>query len=300
MTELNVGAVTADCAANVLYAQEQGLFEKAGLDVRLQPMPGERDRVHTGGGLTEVLAGAVAGGGLDIGLANVLVLAQARAAGVPLRYVAPATVVLPGPRQIDEILVRRDSALAAGPSVNGARVAINRLNNLQAALAREWIALHGGDPDSLAFVEVAFQEMGEALAGGNVDVIFTTEPFGTIYSAIGKLIGNAFEGVGPQFMLLGWFASEPWLAKHAQTARAFAGAVREASVWANGHRAETGRILAARPNTRVDADLAGRIVRATYGLELEPAMLTPVLDFARKHGALTAPVTADELIWQPA
>lgn len=299
VTELNVGTVTADCAANVLYAQELGLFEKAGLDVRMQPMPGERDRVHTGGGLTQVLAGAVAGGGLDVGLANVLILALARADGLKLRFIAPGTVVLPGPRQIDEIFVRKGSPIAAGPSANGARVAVNRVGNLQQVLARDWLALHGGDPDSLRFVEVAFESMGEALTSGDVDIIMTTEPFGTMYGGIATSIGDAFEGIGPPFMLLGWFASEAWLAEHGDAATRFAGAMREASAWANANRAESAAILAARPNTRITPELGRTIVRATYGTELDPAMLAPVLAFARKHGVLTAPVAPEDLIWQP-
>jgi NitT/TauT family transport system substrate-binding protein len=297
VTELDVGIVQADCAANVFYAQELGLFEKAGLAVRTQPMPGERDRVHTGGGLTQVLAQAVNGGGLDIGLANVVILALAREAGVRLRYIAPAAVVLPGPKQIDEVMVRQDSDLTPGPSCNGATIAINRLKNLQHVLATAWLDMHGGDGSSLKFIEVAFQDMGDALQDGSADIILPTEPFGTIYSRFGKFIGNAFEGIGPRFMLLGWFATDDWLAAHGDAAERFAGAMRDASEWANGHRAESAHILAGRPNTRVDVELAQRMVRATYGLSLDPAMLTPVLTFAAKHGVLTGSVSAADLIW---
>jgi NitT/TauT family transport system substrate-binding protein len=298
MTPLNIGIVQADCASNALYARDLGAFAKFGLDVRMEPMPGERDRVHTGGGLTEVLAGAVAGGGLDIGIANVVVLAQARAAGVKLRYIAPAAVVVPG-RQIDEIMVLKGSPLRAGPAINGKTFAINRLNNLQHVLAQAWAEMHGGDPASLKFAEIAFESMGEALQAGDVDVIMPTEPFGTLYSEIGTFIGNAFEGVGPRFMLLGWFAAESWLAEHAETAAKFAAAIREASVWANANPMESARMLAAQPRTRVDVALAQRIVRATYGLDLDPAMIAPALTFAEKHGALTPDtVAAEDLVWQ--
>ena len=297
MTGLDVGIVQADCTANVFYTQNLGLFTAAGLDVRTQPMPGERDRVHTAGGLTQVLAQAVAGGGLDIGIANVVILGLARQDGVPLRYLAPAAVILPGPRQIDELFVLHDSPLGADASVNGARVAINRPKNLQAVCAREWAALHGADPDSLTFVEVAFEEMGAALQDGAVDVIMTTEPWGTVYAPIARPIGNAFEGIGPRFMALGWFATDDWLAAHAETAAAFARAIRAGSAWANEHHLETARMLAERPNTRVTVDIAQRMVRATYGLELEPAMIAPLLDVARKYGLLTAGVAPEDLIW---
>jgi NitT/TauT family transport system substrate-binding protein len=299
MTRLDVGIVQADCTANLFYTQNLGLFAAAGLDIRTQPMPGERDRVHTAGGLTQVLAQAVAGGGLAIGIANVVILGLARQAGVPLRYLAPAAVILPAQRQIDELFVLRDRPIAADASVNGARIAINRPHNLQAVCAREWAALHGADPDSFTFVEVAFEDMGAALQRGDVDVIMTTEPWGTIYADFAVRIGNAFEGIGPRFMALGWFATDDWLAAHPGEARAFAEAMRAGSAWANEHRAETARMLAERPNTRVTEDLALRMVRAVYGLDLEPEMIAPLLDVGRKHGLLTAAVQPADLIWPP-
>lgn len=297
MTPLDVGIVQADCTANLFYTQNLGLFAAAGLDVRTQPMPGERDRVHTAGGLTQVLAQAVAGGGLDIGIANVVILALARQDGVPLRYLAPAAVILPGPRQIDEILVRHDAPIRADASFNGARVAINRLKNLQDVCAREWARLHGADPNSLEFFEVAFEDMGAALERSDVDAIMTTEPWGTVYADIGRAIGNAFEGIGPRFMALGWFATDDWLAAHHDTATAFAQAIGAGSAWANGHHAETARMLAERPNTRVTVELAQRMVRATYGTTLDPAMVAPLIDVARRYGLLNVPISPADLIW---
>jgi NitT/TauT family transport system substrate-binding protein len=194
-------------------------------------------------------------------------------------------------------MVRQDSTRTPGPGCNGATVAINRLNNLQAVLMTEWLEMHGGDPRTLNFREVAFQDMGDALQDGSVDVILPTEPFGTIYSSFGKFIGNAFEGIGPRFMLLGWFATEGWLAAHPDEAQRFAGAMRQASEWANGHRDESAQMLANQPHTRVTVELARRMVRATYGLGLDPAMIAPVLKLATKVGLLTAPLAAGDLIW---
>jgi NitT/TauT family transport system substrate-binding protein len=299
MTTLDVGVVQADCTANLFYTQNLGLFGAAGLEVRTQPMPGERDRVHTAGGLTQVLAQAVAGGGLDIGIANVVIVGLARQAGVPLRYLAPAAEIVPAARQIDELFVLRESPLGADASVNGARIAINRPRNLQEVCAREWAALHGADPGSFGFVEVAFEDMGAALRNGDVDIIMTTEPWGTVYAEFARPIGNAFEGIAPRFMALGWFATEDWLAANATTATAFADALRAGSAWANEHHAETARWLAERPNTRVTEELARRMVRARYGLTLEPALIAPLLDVARKHGLLTAGIEPADLIWPP-
>ena len=209
---VNVGVIPVDVAANVYYAQDLGLFAKAGIDVRLQPM--------TSG---PVLAQAVAGGALDIGVSNVATIGLASLRGLPFRYIAPAAVVMPGSPPTDVVMVRKDSPVVPGVGLNGMSIAINGLKDLQEIEARGWVDKFGGDSRTIKFSEVPFPAMGGALQEKRVDVIFPTEPFSTADTSIGKVIGDAFDGVGPRFMLLGWFASENWLAGHATTATAFCG-----------------------------------------------------------------------------
>lgn len=294
---LNVGTVTADAGANIFYAQDLGLFAEHGLEVVMHRMPGERDRCHTGAALTHILSQAVTSGGLDIGLANVVTVALARADGVPLRFLASAATIFPGARQFDEVMVAKDSPLTPGPSMNGKTCAINRLNNLQVVCAIEWLNLHGGDGSSLKFVECSFNSMGEALQDGRAEVLFTSEPFGTGNLPFAKVIGNAFEGIGEQFALIGWFATEDWLAANADAAARFAAAMNAASAWANTHQFESAEMLAARPGTKVTADFARTMNRVKYGTSLEPAMFSPLLDLAVKYGLMTAPVPPADLIW---
>ena len=285
LTTLKVGVIPVDVAANVFYAQDLGLFAKAGLNVETQPMSSG-----------PVLAQAVAGGALDIGISNVATIGAAKLRGLPFRFVAPAAVVLPGTKPTDVVMVLKDSPLRPGPSLNGKTIAINGLKDLQEIEARGWIDKFGGDSSTIKFVEVPFPAMGGALQEKRADIIFPTEPFSTANATFGKVIGDAFDGVGPRFMLLGWFASNTWLAGHADVAAKFASAVRQASEWANGHQSESAQMLA--NHTKVPLAVAHKIVRATYGLTLDPTMLTPVLDLAVRYGLMTQPVAATDLIWR--
>lgn len=281
---INVGVIPVDVAANVYYAQDLGLFAKAGLDVRIQTM--------TSG---PVLAQAVAGGALDIGVSNVATIGAASLRGLPFRFIAPAAVVKPGTPPTDVVMVRKDSGIGPGPSINGKSIAINGLKDLQEIEARGWVDKFGGDSRTIKFIEVPFPAMGGALQEKRVDVIFPTEPFSTADASFGKVIGDAFDGVGPRFMLLGWFASEHWLSTQAATATAFATAMREASEWANGHRAESAVMLA--NHTKVTLTVAKSMVRATYGTTIEPDLLTPVLDLATRYKLFAKSVPASNLIW---
>jgi ABC-type nitrate/sulfonate/bicarbonate transport system substrate-binding protein len=96
--------------------------------------------------------------------------------------------------------------------------------------------------------------------------------------------------------LLGWFAADSWLARHADIAAKFAGALQQASDWANSHQSDSAQMLA--NHTKVPSDVAHKMVRAGYGLKLDPAMLTPVLDLASRYGLMPQPVAANDLIWR--
>jgi NitT/TauT family transport system substrate-binding protein len=292
-----VGIVQADPCANVYYTQARGLFAAEGLEVRMQRLPGVRDRGHTGAALKETLTEPVTSGLFDFAIANVVTLAAARAAGIPVRFVAPATVILPRPLQIDQIMVRKDSTITPGAGCNGKTFVLNRLHNLQEPIAKEWVARHGGDPASIRFIEAAFSAMGDELQAGRADVIMATEPFIPDFA---KVIGNPFEVVGERFMLNGWFAADAWLEKHPDLAAKFARAMSAGSAWANAHQHESAQILADQEGTRVTVETARAMVRADYGLTLEPAMLAPMIDLAVKYGVLDAPIAPTELIWTAA
>jgi NitT/TauT family transport system substrate-binding protein len=284
-TVVKVGFIPVDVSGNVFYAADLGLFAKTGLDVQLQPM-----------GSGPALAQAVAGGAIDIGISNVATIAAARLRGLPFKFIAPAAVVVAGPKQTDIVMVRKDSPIKNGADMNGKTIAINGLRDLQEIEAKGYVDRFGGDSKTIKFVEVPFPAMGGALEQNRVDIIFPTEPFSTADQGVGKQIGIAFDGVAPRFMLLGWFANENWLNSHAEVAAKWVAAVREASLWANSHRPESAKMLA--KHTRVTEDVADKMVRATYGLDLDPSQLVPVLDLALRYGLIDRSVPVSQLIWR--
>jgi NitT/TauT family transport system substrate-binding protein len=285
LTPIKIGIIPVDVAANAFFAQDLGLFTKAGFAVEFQVMASG-----------PVLAQAVAGGAIDFGISNVATIGAARLRGLPFRFVAPAAVVNPGQKPTDIVMVAQDSTIKPGAGMNGKLIAINGLKDLQEIEARGFVDKFGGDSTTVKFVEVPFPAMGGALQEKRVDIIFPTEPFSTANTTVGKVIGDAFDGVGPRFMLLGWFAAESFLAKNAATATKFVSIMREASTWANSHQTESAVMLS--NHTKMPAEIASKIVRATYGLTLDPSMLTPVLNLASRYGLIAQPVAANDLIWK--
>lgn len=77
-TVLRIGVNLTTSDADPFYAQDIGLFRRAGLNVTIQSLSGGA-----------AIASAVASGDLDIGVSNMLSLGNAVARGIPIKAIAP-------------------------------------------------------------------------------------------------------------------------------------------------------------------------------------------------------------------
>jgi NitT/TauT family transport system substrate-binding protein len=282
---LKVGTLPTDGCSVIFYANELGYFQKNGLDVDIETMSSG-----------PAIAAAVAGGALDVGVANVATVAQARLHGLPLRYIAPSSMAEPS-TMTDIVLVAADSTIRTGADLNNKTIAINGLKDLQQITAMAWVDKHGGDSKTLHFLELPIPQMAAAVEAHRADAALDVEPFvsGARAQGQGKVIGDVLDGVAPRFMVVGWFALDPWITAHADAAARFATALRQAAAWANAHHAESAAILVR--NTKIPASAIDTMARAQFGLSLDPAMIRPIVDAAVKYGVLDRPVDVNDLIW---
>jgi NitT/TauT family transport system substrate-binding protein len=282
---LKVGTLPTDGCSVIFYANELGYFQKNGLDVDIETMSSG-----------PAIAAAVAGGALDVGVANVATVAQARLHGLPLRYIAPSSMAEPS-TMTDIVLVAADSTIRTGADLNNKTIAINGLKDLQQITAMAWVDKHGGDSKTLHFLELPIPLMAAAVEAHRADAALDVEPFvsGARAQGQGKVIGDVLDGVAPRFMVVGWFALDPWITAHADAAARFATALRQAAAWANAHHAESAAILVR--NTKIPASAIDTMARAQFGLSLDPAMIRPIVDAAVKYGVLDRPVDVNDLIW---
>ncbi len=280
---VNVGALPVDTSAVVFYAQDQGYFKDAGLDVHLQTMASG-----------PVLAQAVAANAIDIGVANVATVASARNHGIPLKFIAPAAIASDFTRT-DLLMVSKDSPIQKASDLNGKTVGVNGLRDLQELCVRAWTDKHGGDSKTLRFVEVPFPQMGGALQEKRVDAAMPVEPFVSADRATARMLGNALDGIGSHYMIVGFLSTDSWIAAHPDVAARFASAIAKAAVWANTHEKESAAILV--KNSKLDPSVAATMARAVYGTKLDPSLVQPVVDAAVKYGIIDKPVAASDMIW---
>ena len=106
------------------------------------------------------------------------------------------------------ILVRTDGPKSL-KELEGKRVLVNNLQNVNWAYTREAIARAGGNPDKVQFLEVGFPLMVDSLLGGQADAASTTEPFTTIGVGTGKLrvLSYMFTELQPNLNIAGWLST---------------------------------------------------------------------------------------------
>ena len=287
LVSITVGIPPGYQGAIVDYAQQQGYFQAAGLAAHVQVL-------NSGA----VVATAVTGGSLDFGAVNVGSLASARLRGLPLRIVAPATLIPSGPSG-DALLVTKGSPIRSGADLSGKTIAIVALKTVQHAAFLAWLEKHGADPRSVKMFELPLPDMAAALDAGRIDAAITVEPFTTKALAGTRAITLSVEDALPlPVLLFALCGSEAWLTANAATAAKFAGAIRAAAVWGKAHDKECRALLAT--TMKLEPAVANAMYLPLLTTSLEPGQITPVIDVMLKYGFLDKPVSPAEMLWRPA
>lgn len=284
LTVVNVINLPADNSAEVYYAQELGFFKDAGLDVRV-----------TGMGNSGAVIAALVGGGGDIGNSVVGSVADARAKGIPVLYIAPAGLY-DAASPTAALVVAKDSPIRKAADLTGKVVAVSGLSDLTDFATRAWIDKNGGNSSAVKYIELPFPAMTAAVATHRVDAAYNIEPFLTAGAADLRILGRAAESVAPVYQATGWIATEAWLQTHADVALRFAAAIHRTAIWANAHHKESAEILL--KYLKLDPAIVANMHRVIYATALEARYVQPPIDTTAKYTG-QPPVAANSLIWAP-
>lgn len=284
---LQVGTIPIDPAGQAFYAQDEGIFKEAGLDVKLT--------VLSNG--ASVIA-ATASGALDIcgGSPSPIILAHQR--GIPVQFIATA-VIYTGPVPNAALMVLKNSPLRSGADFNGKRVAVAGLHDMTQFAAQSWIDRGGGNSASVQFVELPYSSMGVGLQQNRIDAAGVIEPFITGSKDVAQIVGNLNDAVAGRYLLAGWCAEAGWLARNPEAAKRFVVAMQRSAQWANAHPKESGAIMSR--YTKITPEVAAVMARPHYDetAHVDVSVLQPVINTMVKYGNIK-PFAASELIWSPA
>jgi ABC-type nitrate/sulfonate/bicarbonate transport system substrate-binding protein len=121
------------------------------------------------------------------------------------------------------------------------------------------------------------------------------EPNATTALAAGRTrpFGKAFDAIGKEFLIGGWFAKTDWISANVDTVHKFVAVMRQSAQWANKPANTKASAEILEKYTKVAVGNANRIL---YGERLDPALIQPCIDVAAKYGVLKAAFPAAQII----
>jgi NitT/TauT family transport system substrate-binding protein len=279
--EIVVAGAPNDSGGAIFYAQDLGMFKKAGLNVKIQAMnnPGS-------------IAAAVVGGSVTIGTLTIPGVAIAREKGIPIVIIAPGPIYSSA-TPTSGIIVLKNSPIKKAADLNGKTIATRDISNLSYYGANNWIDKNGGDSKSVKWVEITDTQTVPALLAGRIDAASVSEPAldDAVHGASARMLAAVYDAIGDKFLIGGNFTTEAYAKAHPDIVRAFERVILEAGTWANHNHAQSAKIIEKYAGVPVPPQAA----RVMYAERMRAGDAQPVLDMLKEFGALKTPMQAADL-----
>lgn len=229
---VRIAYVPGLAGAPLIFADQQKIFEKHGLDVELTPTTN-----------LAILAPAL-GRQYDIVYATPADLLQSANRNLPITVVSGHYRETSASPQT-MLVVSKGSDISAVADLRGKRVAVPTLAGTLYASLQSELKDAGLGADDVTAVEVPFPNMLDQLKAGAVDAILTAQPFLNAALAAGNedLVDPLLAAGDPA--ILGMWASSPdWASKNRSEVEAFRTSLEEAITWATDNPDEARQALA--------------------------------------------------------
>ena len=223
---------------------KKGFFEAQGIEISKRTLQSGNDVVL-----------ATAAGNGDIGYLGFVPMFIGRTQGIPFTLVSASEVE--GTNELNNwqnILVKGSSSIRTPADLAGKTIAVNALKGVGEVMIKAALKKLGVNPSSPRYVAIGFPAMRTALQNGQVDAIWTPEPFLSLainvdgartVMAPGPVLGD-FWPIG------GYGALESWTRRNPGLARRFRVAINQSLAYAQAHPDEIRDLLpAAQRNVRL-------------------------------------------------
>lgn len=280
---VRIGVSNSDPYMDPYFAQDLGNFSRAGLDVSLTPMSNGA-----------VIMNAVTGGSLDIGLGDVIQMANAIHHGLPLAFFMGGAIYTS--KQPTLVLcVPNNSPIRTAKDLEGQTIGCINLKSLAALSIYEWVRKNGGDNTKIKLYEMNFAEMAPGLVRGTIPCALVGEPFLTGFKDQLRRLGDTFAAIGESFYINNWYAARDWIGRNAPTARKLQNVFYETARYVNAHRDQPEIAAIEAKYTKIDAERVRVMAHNVFATSLEPRLMQPVLDIALRYKYIDRPITFADL-----
>jgi NitT/TauT family transport system substrate-binding protein len=238
-TTITVDAFEAIDTAGLFIAQQDGLFAREGLNVKL--------RLQT---LVQPQVDDLIQGKADIISGDYVTFIENQTGGDPdlhgqrpdLRIIAESSFLQPN---VLEVVVPPHTPVTSVAALRGKRISILAPRNIGGILVNSLLEANGIPLRDEQFPLVPFPAVGTAFAHGKMDAAFVPEPFVTLLEEGGGVqeLADLDEGPTSNFPIQGLATSQSWAQRNPDTLRAFLRAYSEGQLIAATSRSQVERVL---------------------------------------------------------
>ncbi|KOU78027.1 nitrate ABC transporter substrate-binding protein [Streptomyces sp. MMG1533] len=284
-TTVKLGLIPIVDVAPIYLGQKKGFYSKHGLKLSLS----------TAQGGAAIVPG-VASGQFQFGFSNVTSLLVAQSTGVPVKAVANgiASTGVEG-KDFSALMVKKGSPIKSPKQLEGKKVAINTLKNINETAVRESVRKAGGDPDKVNFVELAFDQMPAALDSGQIDAASVVEPAqATVKSQGGVVIATPIVDVAKDTTVALYFTSAQYQQQHPDVVKKFQEATAESLAYADAHPDEVRQIVTT--YTKIPASVLAQVTLPKWPAEPNRASIEALAKLGEQDGLFKKTPDVDALL----
>ncbi|MEU9656431.1 ABC transporter substrate-binding protein [Streptomyces chartreusis] len=285
VTTVKLGLIPIVDVAPLYLGQKKGFFEKQGLKLEFTAAQGGA-----------AIVPGVASGQFQFGFSNVTSLMVAQSNGVPVKAVANgiASTGVRG-KDFNGLMVKKDSPVKSAKELEGKKVAINTLKNINETAVRQAVRQAGGDPDKVELVEMAFDQMPAALDQGQIDAACVVEPAtATIRSQGGREIASPLIDVAPELTVAMYFTSTQYAQQHPDVVKKFQDATTESLAYAEAHPDEARQIVTT--YTKIPASVLEQVVLPKWPAEANRPSIEALMKLGEEDGLFKKTPDLDALL----
>ncbi|WP_217552188.1 ABC transporter substrate-binding protein [Streptomyces sp. GbtcB6] len=284
-TTVKVGIIPIVDVAPLYLGQKEGFFSKRGLKLSMT--------LAQGGA---AIVPGVTSGQFQFGFSNMTSLVIAQSNNVPVQAIANgvASTGVAG-KDFGGLVVKKGSSITSPKQLEGKKVAVNTLKNINETAVRESVRKAGGDPDKVQFVELAFDQMPAALDKGQIDAAMAVEPaLATMKLQGATEIASPLVDVANNLTVAMYFTSTSYAQKNPGVVTKFQAAVAESLSYADAHPDEVRQIVTT--YTKTPADVLAKVTLPKWPAEANRSSIETLEKLSEQDGLFKTAPDLDKLL----
>ena len=283
--DLTVGVIPILDVAPIYLGVQEGFFEEEGINLTLE--------LAQGG--AAIIPGVVSGQ-FQFGFSNTISLLLAQDNNLGLKAIAN------GAQSTDDVMEDFGAVVVPGDSdiqdltdLEGKRIGVNTLNNIQTTTINQIVRDAGGDPSSITYVELPFPEIVQAVANGDVDAGQLVEPFRTMSLNAGdRNLGSNLAGVTDNLEVAMYFTSQAYADENPDIVERFTNALNKSLAFADDNPDMAREVLGT--YTNIDPAVAEAAVLPRWPGEINRESVQLLAELAESDGLISAVPDLDALL----